>query len=306
MLNNMDILARLDATIKSITTTDLGSSKLAQEKANQFVKALSEATPMLKAARRLDMNSHTRDIDRVGFASRISSVAQEGIAPTGESKPNFYTNKLEAKEIIAVVGITDSTLEDNIEREDFENTLLQLMGERVGLDLEELFVKGDKSSSDPFLAVTNGWLKKAANQVKATTHFQATDVEAMFEAQLNAMPKQFLRNRDSLVFYVPFDVENDYRNKLKQRNSALGDIAMTSGQALTYKGIAVEYVANMPAGTALLVPKQNLVYGIYRDIRIEADRQPKARKTDFVLTARVDCHYEDENAAVVATGYTGA
>jgi hypothetical protein len=42
-----------------------------------------------------------------------------------------------------------------------------------------------------------------------------------------------------------------------------------------------------------------MVYGLYRDIRIEPDRQPKKRQTDFVLSLRADCHFEDENAVAV-------
>jgi HK97 family phage major capsid protein len=305
-MNNTDILTKLDTALKSLTTADLGSSRLSPEKAQKFVQVLSDSQTILKDATRLDMNSHTRDIDRVGFGGRILSAAQEGVAPGAEVKPVFKTNKLEAKEVIAVVAVTDSTLEDNLETEGFEDSLLNLIGEQASADLEDLFINGKVGSADALLAITNGWLEKAANEVTATVGLFAADVEKMFEAQLLALPKTHIRNRDALAFYVSFDVENDYRNSLKDRNSALGDIAMTSGGQLTYKGIKVVYAGYMPEGTSMLVPTANLVYGIYRDIRIEKDRNAKARLTDFVLTMRVDCHFIDENAAVVATGYTGA
>lgn len=305
MLTTKDLIAKIDAAMKAITTTDLGSSVLRPEKADRFIRTVSEATPVLQAARRLTMNAPTRDIDRVAFTSRILGPATEGTDLTNESKPTFAMNQLVAVEAGGVVGLTDNTLEDNLEREDFEDTLLDLIAERSGVDLEELFIQGDTASADPYLQLTDGWLKLAANQL-ADTDFDATDVEAMFNAMLLAVPKKYFRDPSQWRFYVPWNIADDYREKLKARGTALGDEMYTTARSLAYKGVPVEVVPNMPAGNALLVPPVNLVYGIYRQIRIEPDRVAKARKTDFVVTLRADCHYEDENAAVRAQGYTGA
>ena len=310
-MNNQQMLEKINSALKSITTGDLGGSKLSRSKQQRFVQTVSEATPILDAARRINMTSHTHDIDRVGFADRILGKATEGVAGTSDSKPVFNTNTLESVEVMAIAGITDSTLEDNIEKEGFEDTLLDLIADRTGIDLEELFLVGDKTSSDPFLALTDGWLKKAANEVvggNETTpgDFLETDVESMFDAMIAAVPKKYLRNRADWTFYVHWDIEDAYRNVLRKRGTGLGDSAQTSALQLSYKGFKIQDSANMPEGTAFLAPASNLVYGIYRDIFIEPDRIPKARKTDFVTTLRVDCHFEDENAAVVGKGYIGA
>src|SRR5690606_42091305 len=90
-------------------------------------------------------------------------------------------------EVMAVAGITDSTLEDNIDSAGFENTLLDLIADRVGIDLEELFINGDTNSNAPFLKLTDGWLKKSANEINAdNSDFDAEDVEDMFDAMLRA------------------------------------------------------------------------------------------------------------------------
>ena len=188
--NNQDLLARINGALKALTTSDLGGSILAREKQQQFVRVVSEATTMLDNARRIDMRSHTHDIDKIGFASRILRSAQEDTEPSGEgSKPTPSTNTLESVETMAIAGITDSTLEDNIEQEGFEDTLLDLIADRIGIDLEELFINGDKTSGDEFLALTDGWLKKAANEV-TNTDFDATEVESMFDTMLRAVPKK--------------------------------------------------------------------------------------------------------------------
>lgn len=381
------MLARLDQAIKAITTTTLGDTKLAPEKAERFIRAVENKTKILPEARRLDMKSHTRDIDRVAFEQRIMQKATENAEPGESTLPTFSTNKLIAVEAIAVVGLTDDALEDNIEREDFEDSLLDMMGSRAGLDLEELYVKGDTASADTYLALTDGWLKLAAASVSGTitdtaggmnttlsakagagtsilsvtdetniavndnvrigagltqeyfqvaavdaannkitidgqlryTHdvgeavveidaipdFNPRNPESLFEALLTALPEQFKQDPSQLRIWTTWDIENDYRDVLRSRGTALGDQAQRDAQPVSYKGVPIIATANIPAGKALITHPDNLVYGVYRDIRLETDRQPKARRTDFVLTVRTDCHYEDENGAVAASGYLG-
>lgn len=380
-----DILQRLDAAFKSITVGDLGSTKLSPEKADRYIRAVENSTPILREARLLPMGSDKRDIDRTGFGSRIMQAAVEDTAPGSTSEPTFTQNQLVAVEAIAVVGITDSALEDNIEREDFEDTLLDMMGARSGIDLEELYVKGDTGSGDTYLALTNGWNKlaaaavsgaitdtgggmnttladaagagtqilnvtdaangaandwirigagwtqeyrqitavnvnavtlnepllnnhvagEAAVEIAAAPDFNRHSPEAMFEAMLQAMPQKYLTDRGALRFWVSWDIENTYRDQLRARGTALGDQAQTSAQPVAYKGIPIVTAANMPAGQALLSHPDNLVYGIRRDVRIERERLPKLRRTDFVLTVRTDAHFEDVDAVVHGSGYTG-
>lgn len=302
-MGNQDVLAKINGALKSITTSDLGSSRLARSKQDRFARTISNATRILDEARRIDMTSHTHDIDRVGFSSRILQKVDEGTADGVKgSKTDFHTNTLESKEVMAIAGITDSTLEDNIEHDGFENTLLDLIADRVGIDLEELFLVGDRDSDDEFLAITDGWIKKSANEISGED-FDANDPEDMFDAMIKAVPKKFLRNRSEWTLWVHWDIEDAYRNILRERGTGLGDSAQTTAQQLSYKGFKVQDSANMPDGTAFLAPSTNLVYGVYRDVFIEPDRQPKARKTDFVTTLRVDCHFEDENASVVGKGF---
>lgn len=385
MITTDQLLSRLDQALKAITTAGLGGSKLEPEKAQAFVRATEVKAKILPQARRLDMKSHTRDIDRVGFGSRILQAATENTEPGADSAPTFANNQLVSEELIAVVGITDSALEDNIERENFEDTLVQMMGERAGVDLEELYMQGDKASADTFLKKIDGWLKRAAAAVSGTIvdaagglnttlsaaagagtaklpltavagaavndfirvgagltqeYFQITAVgandvtidgqllnnhaageavveitaipgfnprnpEAMFEAMLQALPEQYKERPDELVFWVPWAIENDYRDVLRSRGTALGDAAQRDAQPVSYKGVPVQVSAAVPAGKALLSHPDNMVYGIYRDIKIEPDRVAKARRTDFVLTLRTDANFEDENGAVAASGYIG-
>ena len=316
--SNDEILARLDGAFKSITVDDLGDSVLAPEKFNQFIRAMQARTVILPEARFIEMNSHVTGIDRVGFTGRVLTVGnnsdgtQKVLEETEFSKPIFATNKLVAKEMQAVTAIRDRALRRNIERGGFEDTLVDLFGEAAGRDLEEWAIFAKEGSADALLSLTDGWIEKSANKIYGGGTDKDFDPSAndfpenVLKALLDALPKEFLVNRAEWRFYVPYEIEDGYRDLLKRRGTALGDRAQTEGGGLMYKGIPVVYCpmlerASQDTGrVAMLQHPDNMVWGVFHEVTIEREREAKARRTDFVLTIEADCHYEDENGAVVA------
>lgn len=304
----------VEAVVKRITTTELGETALHPEKAAQLVREIEFSTPMLTAARRYDMKSDKRDIDRVGFTGRLMGPgpAQGETADESANQPEFNSNELSVVKAVGVVELSDEALEDNIERAGFENTLISLIGSQAGIDLEELYINGDETldAGDPYLDLTDGWLVLAGNQITgaADADFAAVDVEEMFESILDTIitsHPRYMRMRPSMRFWTSWKIENDYRNVLRERGTALGDEAQTQARPLAYKGVPIMPVFNMPATDALFTWDDNLVYGIRRDIRLEPERQARAGRTDFIVTFRTDCNYEQEEGAVHATGYDG-
>ena len=320
--SNDEILARLDGAFKSITVESLGDSVLAPEKFNQFIRAMQHRTTILPEARFIEMQSHVTEIDRVGFVGRVLTSGNKVVNDEQEQhvlaenefvKPQFATNKLIAKEMQAVTGIRDRALRRNIERGGFENTLVDLFGEAAGRDLEEWAIFANTSNTtDPLLGLTDGWIKKAKNKVYGAGTDKDFDPSAddfpenVLKALLDALPKEFLVNRAEWRFYVPYEIEDGYRDLLKKRGTALGDRAQTEGGGLMYKGIPVVYCpmlerASQATGrVAMLQHPDNMAWGVFHEVTIEREREAKARRTDFVLTIEADCHYEDENGAVVA------
>lgn len=327
MYSTAELLQKLDSAFKAITVGDLDEGVLQPVKFDRFIRAMQHRTAIINEARFIKMEAQQVDIDRVGFVGRILS---SGSLANGDhrkiddvndfAKPQFHTNKLIAKELQAVTGIRDKALRRNIERGNFENTLVDLFGEAAGRDMEEFFILADTDilySNDDVLSLTNAWAKRAANKIYGDGESKDFDPasadlypENMFEAMLAAIPKQFLQNRAEWRFYVDWDAENKYRNLLKKRETALGDTAQTTDGSLVYKGIPVKYVPMMErsasieeggAGSmAMLQHPDNMVWGVFHEVTIERDRIPKDRRTDFVLTLEGDADYEDENAAVVA------
>jgi hypothetical protein len=333
MITNDEIIAKLNAAFKDIVdVNDLGQSVLQPAKFEKFVRAMQHKTVILDEARFIEMKADIEDIDRVGFIGRILHSGVKFNPVTGKyehqgplteekyAKPQYITNQLIAKELQAVTGIRDRALRRNIEKGDFEGTLVDLFGEAAGRDLEEFAVLGDKDipyEVDDVLCLTDGWIKRAAQKVYGAGEgkdFDPSDEENfpenMFDAMLAALPKQFLQDESQWRFYVDWDVRNAYLNLLKKRNTALGDEALTKKLAAGYKGISIVYVPILGRSisigeggngkVALLSAPDNMAWGIFHEITIEPDRIPKDRRTDFVLTFEGDADYEDENASVAS------
>lgn len=320
-------LAKLDAAFKAVTDiSDFGDSVLQPQKFDQFVRRMEDKAVVLSEARMIPMDSDIVDIDRTGFIGRILRSGSDAAGASRELESSEFaqtsqaTNKLTAKELQAVTSIRDRALRRNIEKGNFENTLLDLFGEAAGRDFEEFALLGDTEwthAQDDVLSKTDGWVKGAGNHVfgvGGSADFDPADVEEMLEAMLDALPKRFLQNVTDWRFLVPFSVLNAYRAILIARGTALGDEALVDGLpvgTLPYKGIPVMYApliersANATSGKvsgrlSLLTHPDNMAWGVFHEVSIEREREAKAKRTDFVLTFEGDVSYEDEDGAVAA------
>lgn len=320
-MTNQEMLARLDQAFKFITVGDLNQGILQPDKLDRFVRAMQHRTVILNEARFINMDAQQVDIDRVGFIGRIlrsgtdAAGAHRELPQNQFVQPAFNTNSLVAVELQAITGIRDKALRRNIERDGFENTLVDLFGEAAGRDMEEFAILADEDiawANDDVLSLTDGWIKLAGNQVFGVAgndpaDFDPADPESLFDAMIQAVPKQFLQNRAEWRFYVDFEIEDSYRNILRARGTALGDTAQVGAQPLVYKGIPIKYVpmlersdAGAAGRVAMLQHPDNMAWGVFHEVTVERDRIVKDRRTDFVLTFEGDVGYEDENAAVSA------
>ena len=327
MLSQEEMLRLIDRAMKGgiVDVDALGDAVLQPTKLTRFIRKMQDSTVILPASRYLPMDAQIHDIDRISFTGRVldsgddAAGAHRELAESDYAKPVTNTNKLTVHEFQAIVSLRDKALRRNIERANFEDTLIDLLGEAVGRDMEEFALFADTNFSyaqDHVLSKSNGWIKQAANAVygaggnKDFDPTADTYPENMFNAMLGGMPKEYLSNIDSWRYWVNWTVENAYRDLLKKRGTALGDLAYTTGGQLAYKGIPIKRVPMIerakaegvggPGDVAILGYPNNHVWGVFHKVTIEREREAKKRRTDFVLTLEVDAGYEDENAVIVA------
>lgn len=333
-MNNQQILNNIvnpneQAVFKSMREDmETGKALLNPEQLGQFLREATINNTILKDADFSLMQSFKKQLNRVGLAGR---VLQNGYDSTGATNSEltpgeveFGVNELDAQKLKALCSIEDDEKEDNMTKEAFEQTLLSMMGERIGEDLEAWALFGDSeltTADQPLFATIDGWIKtsetkvqsaeqkKAASDGNADFDLSKDTVESMFDAMIYAMPLRFRQNRTKLKFYVPYEVEDAYRNILKSRGTALGDSTQVGFEELKYKNIPVVYCPTLDAedgralddtATSLLVDPSNLAYGIWKNVSIEPDRLAKYERTDYYYRIRGDVDHYFRNATVTA------
>jgi hypothetical protein len=295
----------------AMTLADLSSGGLMNtQQFNTFYRKIIDQPTILNEARNIPMNSDAMKVEKIGFGSRIMRKGVEGtaVADVDQAKPTTSTINLNAKEVIAEVNITYDTLENNIEGDNLRNTIMSMIAERAALDIEELIINGDTASADTYLSVLNGIRKKAVSHVIDGTNAGVAFSKSVFLKSMNAVPAKYRRNPSDWRYYTSFANELSWRDTIASRQTNLGDSTIQGGRVNAY-GVPVQPVAMLQdydldgagAGTAtgsdlIFTHPKNIVVGFSRNVRVEVDKDIRARKFIIVLTAKLDVQFEEEDA----------
>lgn len=304
MQDNKTILEKADMALSDLTTGGL----LVPEQAQRFIRILIDEAKVMKLATVTPMKSHTQETNKIRFGNRILRAGAENTALAAADRAVPQTSKVQlvAKLFKAQVDLTYEVLEDSIEQETLKNTIMQLMGEAIARDLDEILVRGDTASADTFLAQFDGILKSATSNIVNAGGVALT--KSTLRDMLKAMPSPFLRDKSALRFMTSVDAEIDYRDSLSNRFTATGDRALDGAAPVGYGGVPVMDVPlfpeNLGAGAdetnVLLLDPKNVNVGIWRQIQIETDKDIQAGKVIIVVTLRADMKYMHEPAVVKA------
>jgi hypothetical protein len=317
MLTNQELLRKAILTIgNSEGSGDFGGAgqaALSEEQATTFIKLMTAGQAMLNDVRRVSSRSAKWTESVIDFAGRITRPGVEAnrLDYTQRAKPTTAIIELDTELLRSEVPVSDEVFEDNVAGEGLRQPLEELIADRVGYDVEELMVKGDETSDDPYLSLLDGWLVQAragGNTVDASTFDGGRDYQAVFKALLRKLPQRFLRNiKQDGRYYVPLALEIEWRDVLAGRGTPLGDLMLTSDGALRYQGIPIIGVPTLEAddetdASILLTNRNNLYAGFHRAIRFETFRDPREGVTSYISTARVDAKVAIGEATAIADG----
>lgn len=315
-MKNQEIIQKADLALSDLAT----AGKLNDEQSDRFIRKLMNTPTILQACRTVTMNAPQRKINKIGFGTRmLRSAAADAPSGSALSSSNRYKPTLEqvlvsTDEVIAEINLPYDVIEDNIERGQTDvalqgspgglhQTIVDMMAERAALDLEELGLLGDTLSGDTYLAMTDGWLKLAASNV--VNAGGATISKDVLKAGVKAMPDKYLRNRAAMKQWVSIDNETELRDTYANRQTPLGDTMLQGTTPLYMHGSQVVGASSMPSTDALYCDPLNLIFGIWRNIQVEYDKDIRARTFIIVLTARVGFQIEETEATVHYTNIVG-
>jgi len=286
--------------LQKIATSDFtGGGLLNAEQANKFITNVVDESTFLKYARTIKMNAPTMEIPKLILIGRVARAWTEGssVAPV----TSIGTDKIElsAKKIMVDFSLTYDLLEDNVEKEKLADTIMKEVAAQFANDLEELAINGDTSNTtDSYLALMD-WIKKICQSwgTHAVTYTSSEKLsKKVFSDLLRALPTKYRRNRSQLVYFVWANAEQDYRDSLTDRNTNLGDNVLTTNQNLRIFGIEIVPVPFLDDKWAILMPKQNFVVGIYRQIMMEKQKDIRTQEIFYVLSTRVAMAVQEKDA----------
>lgn len=308
MLENRTILEKADLALSDL----LSGGELVPAQAEKFMRLLILESVLLGQMTIRPMAAQTSRIEKIRFGSRVLRAGQEATALSegDRVKPDLSKVELSAKLFKAQCNLNDETLEDNIEQGSLRQTIMELLGEAVSRDVEDITVNGNTGSADTFLAQFNGMLAAATSNTVGPVAGPITST--VLKNMLKAMPKEFIRNKRKLRFLTSVDAETDYRHTLGTRDTVAGDRFLLEDAPVMYSGVPIEDVPlfpeNLGGGTnetnVVLTDPKNLLLGIWRKIRMETDKDIEAGVLKVVVTMRMDFKYIHEPAVVKATGVT--
>lgn len=157
---NNDIIK---AAAQTIQTGTLTSGLLNPEQARRFLRQTFEATNLGPLVRHEMRVAKTGEIDKIGIASRILRKKVENV--DDGYRADVQTSQIEYATTAVRLPweITEETLRENIEGQNFEAIVTNLMTTQMGIDTEDLYLNGDETTpvTDPdydFLKINTGWI----------------------------------------------------------------------------------------------------------------------------------------------------
>lgn len=306
MEDNRDIVQKADFLVAQLAPGGL----LQPAQADRFIRLAIDASVLIQKMTRVDMKAPKELREKIRYGSRALRAGTEAVAlsEAQRTRPDTSKVELDAQLVKAETRVSFEALEDSIERGNFESTVQDTLAERIALDLEDLAVNGDTTSADLLLKVLNGFrLQTTTNTVLAGG---ATLSRPVCKDILKAMPSEFRRDKRALAYMSADEAVIDYHESLGDRATVLGDQHVVMAENRGFEGIPVMGVpvfpTNLGTGTdeteVLFSDPSNMLFGVWRNIRIDTDRDVSAGVYIIVVTARVDFKWAEETAAVKATG----
>lgn len=305
---NRTLLAKADMVLDDLRTD---GGLLMAEQAQKFMRLLTKEAVILGIATVVPMKAPKRLIEKMRFTTRIMRPGNEAqpLAAGDRVAPDLSKTELSTVLLRGEIRLTDEQLEDNIERGELRQTVMEMLGTTCARDMEELIVQGDTGSADQYLALLDGILNPTTPLANTVDALDTTLNKGILRDCHKTMPSEYMRDIKSMRFLTSVKADIDYRDSISDRVGGLSDIVLQGGKNPGYNGAEMVPVPMMPEniGTSnhctdvLFCDPKNINVGIQRAIRLETDKDISAGVMKIVASVRMDVKWAEQTAVVLAT-----
>lgn len=306
MPNNNSIISKAGSTIQ---TTTLTSGLLNPEQARKFIQQTFEVTNLGPLVRHEMRTAKSGEIDKIGIASRILRKKTENTDDGYRAEPKTSQIEYATTAVRLPWEITEETLRENIEGQQFEAIITNLMTSQLGVDLEDLYLNGDEAieSGDPdydFLKINDGWIK----QLKNGSHVYNASAESemsldLFYKTLALLPNKY--NNGKLRWLMSPKRAQEWELFLLNKVIGAGGAVPDSLYNSPAKIKAVE-CPSMSDDTIILTDPKNLIVVNTYDMKMRKTTEGKEAimqdKRFYVCHLDYDPIIEELDAAAIITG----
>lgn len=257
MNNNSTIIRKA-----AIATGSLASGLLNPEQARKFIQQTFDATNLGGLVRHEMRTAKTGEIDKIGIGRRILRKKTENT--DDNYRAGVKTSQIEYSTTAVRLPweITEETLRENIEGQNFENIVTNLMTTQLGVDMEDLYLNGDEATPETdedydFLKINDGWIKQIGNggHVYDATSKNEMSLDMFYKA-LASLPNKY--NNGKLRWLMSPKRAQEWElfllNKVVNQGGAVPDSIYTSPARIQ----AVE-CPSLDDKTILLTDPKNLI-----------------------------------------------
>lgn len=296
----------------TVTTGDLRSGGyMAPEQAKRFILRTFEATPLLGKVRHVMKTAKAGEIDKIGIASRIIRAKTENVDDGYRAKPEHSKLTYAATDVRVPWEITEETLRENIEGQNYETIVERLMTQQIGVDSEDLYLNADTDTSpdDPdydFLKLNDGWVKQIRNGGhvldRTSIHSGAMSLDVFYDA-LRSLPNKY--NNGKLNWLMSPHRQQEWERYILNEAVTHGGI-ITDRRVENPAAIPAIAVPNMPDDSIILTDPQNLVVINSYGVKVRKTDQGKSAimqdKRFYVVHFDFDTIIEELDATAIITG----
>ena len=257
-MNNNGTIIRKAA----IATGTLASGLLNPEQARKFIQQTFDATNLGGLVRHEMRTAKTGEIDKIGIGRRIVRKKTENTDDNYRAGVDTSQIEYSTTAVRLPWEITEETLRENIEGQNFENIVTNLMTTQLGVDMEDLYLNGDEATEPTdkdydFLKINDGWIKQIGNGGHVYDATSEDDMSLdMFYKALASLPNKY--NNGKLRWLMSPKRAQEWElfllNKVVNQGGAVPDSVYTSPARIQ----AVE-CPSLDDKTILLTDPKNLI-----------------------------------------------